>query len=87
MEGLLHYYPEVRERLDIRTIPFERPRHAIIALLGEEHQGCPCLVVGDPSRADGLPMRTAGGHVFIDDHRAIIEYLARNYRVSRPAHD
>lgn len=84
---MLHYYPGVREQLDVRTIPFDRPRSEIAALLGEANQGCPCLVLADPAKADGLPVSTFEDKTFINDHRAIIEYLARTYGTSRPAHD
>lgn len=81
------YYPELRDRLDIRKIGFTRPRPEIIAMLGEENQGCPCIVLADPSKAEGLATLEYDGHVFINDHRVLYEYLAREYGVSRPAHD
>ncbi|WP_316899067.1 DUF3088 family protein [Pseudodesulfovibrio indicus] len=87
MEGLLHYHPELREQLDVRTIDFKRPRPEIVALLGETHQDCPCLIVAEPTKADGLPVSVFEDKTFINDHKAIIEYLARNYETSRPAHD
>ena len=71
----------------MRKIGFDRPRPAIIELLGKDNQGCPCLIPADPTRADGLPVRTYEGKTFMDDHKAILEYLARNYGTSRPSHD
>jgi hypothetical protein len=73
--------------IDIVKVDFPRPRPAIIEVLGEENQGCPCLILADPGKARGLPVRTCRGKAFIDDHKAIIEYMARTHGVSRPAHD
>nr|WP_321260909.1 DUF3088 family protein [uncultured Pseudodesulfovibrio sp.] len=87
LEGLLGYFPQLREDLDIRPIEFQRPRAAIITFLGKEHQGCPCLILADPTKAEGLPVQQYEQYSFLDDHKAIIEYLARNHGISRPSHD
>lgn len=88
LQGLLGYFPHLGEHLEVITVPYERPRAEIVAVLGEAHQECPCLVLGDPARAAGLSVGTTEqGKSFLDDHRAIIEYLARNYGTSRPGHD
>ena len=36
VEGLLSFYPQLRQRLDVRYVDFPRPRPAIVALLGEQ---------------------------------------------------
>jgi hypothetical protein len=41
VEGFLGYYPAVRDRLDIAYLPYQRPRHPVIDLLGEGHQNLP----------------------------------------------
>nr|WP_321514710.1 DUF3088 family protein [uncultured Pseudodesulfovibrio sp.] len=87
MEGLLGYFPQLLETLDVIKIGFERPRAAIIDFLGEDNQDCPSLVLADPAKADGLPVKRYGKYTFINDHRVIIEYLARNHGTSRPSHD
>lgn len=84
---MLAYFPAVRDRLDVRVVGFNRPRPAVVELLGEENQECPCLVLADATSSAGLPVKTYGNNHFINDHRAIIEYLARQYGISRPAHD
>ena len=45
IEGILHYYPELRDSVEIVYVDFPRPRNAIIELLGEENQGCPVLLI------------------------------------------
>ena len=87
LEGLLAYFPATRKRLDVRRIDFPRPRPEMVELLGEDNQECPCLILADRAKADGLPVQAYGDHCFINDHKAIIEYLARNHGVSRPSHD
>ncbi|WP_285892316.1 DUF3088 family protein [Pseudodesulfovibrio nedwellii] len=87
LEGLLGYFPQLREELDVKTIEFVRPRASIITFLGEKNQECPCLILADPTKAKGLPIQQYGPHTFITDDKIIIEYLARNNGISRPAHD
>nr|WP_277749743.1 MULTISPECIES: DUF3088 family protein [unclassified Pseudodesulfovibrio] len=87
MEGRLSYYPEVRGMIDVVKVDFPRPCPAIIEILGKENQACHCLIPADSGKACGLPVRTYGATSFIDDHKGIIEYPARNHGVGRPAHD
>lgn len=86
---MLVYYPKLKDEIDIKVIGFRRPRAELVALLGEEYQGCPVLVLSDRGRAEaaGLPVREANGMSFLDDDKAIGQYLSRVYGVSRPAHD
>jgi hypothetical protein len=48
VEGFLGYYPAVRDALDIAYLPYERPRHPVIDLLGEAHQNLPTLILAEP---------------------------------------
>ncbi len=45
IEGILLYYPDLREYLDIRYVDFTRPRNEIIEFLGSENQLCPALII------------------------------------------
>jgi hypothetical protein len=45
VEGVLAYYPQLREAVDIVHVDFPRPRHALISLIGEDYQDCPCLLL------------------------------------------
>ncbi|MFN9343791.1 MAG: DUF3088 family protein, partial [Planctomycetota bacterium] len=84
LEGVLHYHPELRERLDIRYIGFEKPRGEIVKLVGEARQGCPNLVL-DPNH-HGAPaaqrFHRAGDRLHSDDTRVIVDYLAEQYGVT-----
>ncbi|MGL1861486.1 MAG: DUF3088 domain-containing protein [Pseudodesulfovibrio sp.] len=89
MEGLFSYFPKLRDEIDVQKLEFPRPRKAIVAVLGEEIQGCPTLVLADPTKATnhGLPVKEANGRTYMDDEKSIMRYLSLNYGVSRPAHD
>ena len=45
VEGILQYYPGLREKMEVIYVDFPRPRNAIIELIGEENQGCPVLLI------------------------------------------
>lgn len=86
VRGLLAYYPRLAEMLDVRTIDFPRPRPAMVELLGEANQNAPTLVIGDSSRAlpEALAVGEANGRRFIDNAKAIGEYLAAAHGIGRP---
>jgi hypothetical protein len=86
VEGLLSYQPALRAQLDVRYANFARPRHEIIELLGEPHQGCPTLVVASPSSANlGLVQKSSvTGNYFCAGVDAITAYLIAAYGASSP---
>src|SRR5690349_1059109 len=51
IEGLLASDPARVARLDVRRVPFERPRETVVEALDEAHQGLPVLVLGDEQPA------------------------------------
>jgi hypothetical protein len=75
LEGALLVNPQWFRSIDVRRLPFPRPRRELIALIGEEHQGMPVLVLGDASKAPETA-KHFGRRAFIDDPRAIARYLA-----------
>jgi hypothetical protein len=88
VEGMLSFYPRLREAVDVRYVGFTRPRPDIVAELGPEHQSSPCLVVADPARAakaaPHLALREANGKRFLDDPLQVCEYLAQVHGAGRP---
>ena len=84
--GVLSYHPEVKEQLDVRTVDFARPRPAVIEMLGEEHQGCPVLILpaGTKAPAAEVHPHTAKGYTFIAGARDITTYLALTYGSTFP---
>jgi len=86
VRGLLAYYPQLADRIEVRTPDYPRPRAAMVELLGEAHQNCPTLIIAD-DRAElpaTLPVKRANGRRFVDDAKSIGDYLAAAYGIGRP---
>ena len=83
VEGMLSFYPRLREHLDVRYIGFTKPRPEIVAELGPEHQSSPVLVLADAQRAAKVPpsvkVQTSNGHAFVNDPYQVCDYLAHMY--------
>jgi len=47
VEGFFAYSPEVRDKIEIIWVDYEKPRQKVIECLGEENQGCPVLVLDE----------------------------------------
>lgn len=86
INGVLHYFPELRHHLNVRYVDFPKPRPEIVALVGEEHQGCPVLVLADKpvARAAGVEFGTALNRYFVSGASNIGQYLSKVYGVGRP---
>lgn len=78
IEGLLASAPERVARLDVKRVPFARPRHVVIDALDEAHQGLPVLVLGDehPVPADA---EVLNGRHFVTDTNRILSLLAQRH--------
>ena len=85
IEGILHYYPKLRDELEIVYVNFPRPRTQIIALVGEDNQGCPNLVVTREAehKADMRAFSVAGDYYFSNDKYTIANYLAATFDIPR----
>jgi hypothetical protein len=82
LEGLLAMQPALAERIEIHRLPFPRPRQPVVALLGEENQSLPVLIL-DP--ASPLPANTKQhlGRHYLQDARQIADYLAVQHAAYR----
>ena len=47
VEGVLAFYPRLREVLDVAYLDHARPRPPVIQQVGEAHQSCPILILDD----------------------------------------
>jgi hypothetical protein len=83
IEGALLANPQWAERIDVRRIPFPRPRPEVAALLGEELQGLPVIVLAETSPAPDR-VRRHEGRAYIKDASMITDYLARTYGGAAP---
>jgi hypothetical protein len=85
MEGMLVYVPDLASHIDVRRIPFVRPRPAIVELLGAEHQGTPVLVLKDGTDVpEEAQVSEETGRAFLSGEMAIGRYLSQELGVMQP---
>lgn len=84
VEGMLSFFPQLREKLDIKYIDFPRPRPAVVELVGPDNQGCPVLVLAGPPLTGPFEVKDYNGTKFLNEPRDIQEYLAAACGVPRP---
>jgi hypothetical protein len=75
--GVIHYFPAIRETLDIRYAPLGHPRDEMVAILGEGRWNCPTMILAED--APGLEhqdVKNANGRRYLDSARAIARYFA-----------
>lgn len=83
--GLLHYFPAIRETLDIVYQPLSHPREALVALLGDGRWNCPTLVLAaDAPDTDHPDVRLSNGRRHIDSARGIGRYYAARFGTPAP---
>ncbi|MEI7612408.1 MAG: DUF3088 family protein [Betaproteobacteria bacterium] len=78
--GYLSFYPAVIQELTLRVVAPPRPRQEIVALLGEENQSAPVLVLDrDAQVPSGIAFGEINGQRFINDPKAILAYLGQKH--------
>ncbi len=84
--GLLSYYQELHEVLDIRmVIDYPRPRRDIIAILGSDaQQNCPMLIAADAAPVEGVTYIEVNGNSIVDGAKQIGLYLSARFGVGGP---
>jgi Protein of unknown function (DUF3088) len=83
VEGVLSYFPQLREQLEIEYVDFNRPRPQVVALLGEENQSCPVIVLEqNESKTDTSYFSSYNGKLFVNSTKLILRFLAENYGIS-----
>jgi len=83
IEGALASFPKLAEKLDVERIAWPRPRLPVIALVGEENQSLPLLVLADGTTS---PHQTGSHHgrAFIADKDAILAALSERHGFPDP---
>lgn len=83
IEGVLASFPALADRLDVERIAWPRPRQDVIALVGEENQWLPLLVLAIGATS---PLQTGSHHgrAFIADKDAILAALSERYGFPDP---
>jgi hypothetical protein len=83
VEGVLKYFPHLCYHLDIQYVDFQRPRKGVVDMIGEQHQGCPVLVLNSHARPpEGIVLGQSQGHMFISGAKEIARYWHLQYGIS-----
>lgn len=83
MEGVLLANPHWTAAIDVKRMPYPRPRREVIALIGEANQALPVLVLADGATPpDGA--KSFEGRFFLDEPKPIARYLAAAYGGAGP---
>jgi len=85
--GMLTYYPQLRDTVDVVELPWPRPRQPLVDLLGEDHQALPLLVLGlatAPAAVDRVTIALARGRHYVEKTVEILRYLAATRGVPGP---
>ena len=83
VEGMLSFFPQLRDLLEVHYVTFPKPRTVLVEALGESHQSLPVLIVS-PKRhliAEGPEPSVAHGRQFFADERRIRDYLSAQYHL------
>jgi hypothetical protein len=81
VEGMLSFFPQLREQVDVSYIEFPRPRAPLFELLGEDNQGIPVLILASDTaiKDPTLEPLSANGHRFFNDQALIRRYLSSQF--------
>ena len=55
--GVLHYFPAIKEALDIRYQPLGHPRPGLVEMLGDGDWNCPTLILAENADAGVIRIR------------------------------
>lgn len=85
VEGMLGFYPQLRELMDVQYVEFQRPREIIIQELGEGNQGLPVLIIAKKNLplVKHLGLQSYKGKHFLNDQSAIRGYISIVYGVAQ----
>ncbi|MGK9167198.1 DUF3088 domain-containing protein [Inquilinus limosus] len=83
LEGVLASFPDLAAQLDVERVPWPRPREAVVAVVGEQNQSLPLLVLGEGSPADA-EADSHGAVRFIAGKDRILAALSRRHGFPDP---
>ena len=81
--GVLHYYPAIKEAIEIRYVGIDHPRGPICELLGEGRWNAPTLVLS-PEQAEIANAQTHNGVAYLGSAREIAKYFAARFGIAMP---
>jgi len=81
VEGVLSFFPQLRQLVDIHYLEFPRPREPLVKALGDKNQSLPVLILA-PNRKvrdKELEPSHANEKWFFTDESSIRHYLSTQY--------
>ena len=81
VEGVLSFFPQLRQLVDVHYLEFPRPREALVKALGVENQSLPVLVLAADRalKSPDLVPRSAHGKHYFAEEKSIRQYLSTQY--------
>lgn len=83
MWGVLHYYPAIKEALDIRYVGISHPRGPICEILGDGRWNAPTLILSS-TNADLVDALSVNGVAYLGSAREISKYFAVRFGIAVP---
>ncbi|HLZ99037.1 MAG TPA: DUF3088 family protein [Steroidobacteraceae bacterium] len=81
VEGVLSFFPQLRDLVDVHYLEFPRPRAPLVTTLGEQNQSLPVLILAQDRklRDSELEPSQANGVKFFAQEKQIRQYLSTQY--------
>jgi hypothetical protein len=81
VEGVLSFFPQLRDLLEVHYLEFPRPREPLVKALGESNQSLPVLILAARRqlKEKELEPSHANGKFFFTDEKSIRHYLSTQY--------
>jgi hypothetical protein len=81
VEGVLSFFPQLRQLVDIHYLEFLRPREPLVKALGDQYQSLPVLILAADRKLidEELQPSNANGKWFFADQSSIRHYLSTQY--------
>jgi len=83
LEGVLGSFPDLAGRLEVLRVGWARPRREVVALVGEENQSLPLLLLA-PGATSRWQTGRHGGRALIADKDGILAALSERHGFPRP---
>jgi hypothetical protein len=83
VEGVLSFFPQLRQLVDVHYLEFPRPREPLVKALGDQYQSLPVLILAADRkvREKNLEPSHANGKLFLADQSSIRHYLSTQYHL------
>lgn len=81
VEGMLSFFPKLRDLIEIHYLEFQRPREPLVKALGEHNQSLPVLILAKDQKLkdNALEPNLANGAHFFAQEKQIRNYLSTQY--------